>query len=122
MCSSKKKLTAYKLAISPNFTDPTAFKDNNPLCASDCRQPVSNDQYRGLPCAKNLVNGIIYLESAKLAATHPKKSMSHTLRSEVASKELVASSKASITGFFNNARAIARRCRCPPLKLSRPTA
>lgn len=44
-----------------------------------------------------------------------------TLCSEVASNELVASSKARIAGFFNNARAIANRCLCPPLKLRRPT-
>jgi hypothetical protein len=66
-------LAAYKLAIGPSFSNPTTFKDNDPLCASDCRQSVSNDQYRGLPGAKNLVNGIIYLEIAKLAVTHPKK-------------------------------------------------
>lgn len=44
-----------------------------------------------------------------------------TLCSDAASSELVASSSAKILGFFSNARAIARRCLCPPLKLRRPT-
>lgn len=43
------------------------------------------------------------------------------LCSDAASSELVASSRAKIAGFFSSARAIARRCLCPPLKLRRPT-
>lgn len=48
--------------------------------------------------------------------------MYRTRCSDVASSELVASSSAKITGFLRSARAMARRCRWPPLKLSRPTA
>jgi hypothetical protein len=44
-----------------------------------------------------------------------------TRRSADASKELVASSSAKIAGFFRSARAIARRWRWPPLRLSLPT-
>lgn len=43
------------------------------------------------------------------------------LCSDAASSELVASSSANIAGFFSSARAIARRCLCPPLRLRRPT-
>lgn len=41
--------------------------------------------------------------------------------SDVASSELVASSRARIAGFFSSARAIASRWRCPPEREERPT-
>ena len=41
-------------------------------------------------------------------------SASCTMRSDAASKALVASSKSKMAGFFSTARAMAIRCFCPP--------
>lgn len=94
------------------------FEDHDPGASCNGTQPVCHEDARSLARAKNLVDRIIDLEIVILQMHSQMVKAAHTLRSDSASSALVASSRTNTRGFLSNARAIARRCRCPPLKLS----
>lgn len=86
---------------------------------------MSNDQTRRLARLENLLDGFIYPHLAHCVQRYEDDGWKsdldagpHGRREDVPD---VASSRTKKFGFVSNARAIAIRCLCPPLKLDRPT-